>query len=502
MDDTQDIFPPTPTPRILDRTHGQHLQNTAHLFENPQALSRPHSQPRHSRSLGTSTLNETGQGSRPLGLYDISPTQADTECFPSINKAVIEHSEAYMRLNHANLQLEKENMRLRGENGALREDYAGLLDAIKNHQVTISSNTSPIADSIEIQKTAASFKRADMQSIHYWTWDEYTAAKNLRKNNRNETATQEKKGAKMLWFIETADGEPIKEELAKAIRRDCRMFWNGMNNVPARWGRADLKTHSEFCKVMSGKYPELTYCEGSWKLDQIASMDYPSWHNNYVANRVKTEPRPDDTTLKRSASPTTTFAKRHCTSPPPIPSSLKQKGRALFDNPLSGLFSSNAVPTPSTGRAISPLALEFMGQLGTPSQGPLTNEATPLPNELAPAPLQLAILNLPLGVIIPRIPYTSSSTAASSSVPLVSTLPEGIASTSDIVKKPRKARRPPPHSTKPKSVIKSWWMDKHSDGTEKEFTAYWDKLGLEGQRTALLEATLGPEEKEIDPSTQ
>lgn len=64
-------------------------------------------------------------------------------------------------------------------------------------------------------------------------------------------------------------------------------------------------------------------------------------------------------------------------------------------------------------------------------------------------------------------------------------------------------------------------MDKHSDGTEKEFTVYWDKLGLEGQRvsdshpslppelltyissqTALLEATLGPEEKEIDPSTQ
>ncbi len=119
MDDTQDIFPPTLPSRILDRTHGQHLQNTDHLSENPQALSRPHSQPRHSHSLGTSTLNETGQGSRPLGLYGILPTQVDTEHFTSINKAMIEHPEAYMRLNHANLQLEKENMHRRGEDGAL-----------------------------------------------------------------------------------------------------------------------------------------------------------------------------------------------------------------------------------------------------------------------------------------------------------------------------------------------------------------------------------------------
>ncbi|KDQ22277.1 hypothetical protein PLEOSDRAFT_1086974 [Pleurotus ostreatus PC15] len=375
----------------------------------------------------------------------------------------------------------------------------------------MAANTSPVANSIEVQKTPA-LKRADMPSVSCWTWDEYTAAKNLRKSNRNGTMAQEKKGAKMLWFIKTADGEPIKEELAKAIRRDCRMFWNGMKSVPSRWGRADLNTHSEFSKVMFSKYPELTYCEGSWKLDQIASMDYPLWHNNYMANRVKTEPHLDNTTLKRSTSPITTLAKRRCTSPSLVPSSSKQEDSIHFNNPLSGLFPTTGADTPasSTGRAISPLAIEFMGQqLNAPTEPLGDDGTTALTNELAPVPSStvstqpassttIANSSTVLGVSIPNVPYTSSITAVISSIPPVPTS----SATSDITKKPWKARRPPANSTKPKSVVKSWWMDKYTDGTEKEFIAYWGNLGLEGQRTALLEATQGPEANEIGASAE
>ncbi|KAF9492902.1 hypothetical protein BDN71DRAFT_1572650 [Pleurotus eryngii] len=109
---------------------------------------------------------------------------------------------------------------------------------------------------------------------------------------------------------------------------------------------------------------------------------------------------------------------------------------------------------------------------------------------------------LALCVMIAGIPYTARAVATlSQPVPGASAQNEGANPTNDLVKKSRKARRPPLHTTKPKSVIKSSWMDKHPNGTEKEFTQYWNTLGLEGQGAALLKATSSPEEKGIGHDT-
>ncbi|KAF9492608.1 hypothetical protein BDN71DRAFT_1509298 [Pleurotus eryngii] len=106
-----------------------------------------------------------------------------------------------------------------------------------------------------------------------------------------------------------------------------------------------------------------------------------------------------------------------------------------------------------------------------------------------------------LRVTIPSIPYTGAVATLSQPAPGASAQTEGAKPINNLVKKSRKARHPPAHTTKPKSVIKSSWMDKHPNGTEKEFSQYWATLGLEGQRAALLKATSGPEEKGIDHDT-
>ncbi|KAF4565755.1 hypothetical protein EYR40_002178 [Pleurotus pulmonarius] len=521
MDDTDGslrLFTSGLSSQVSDQTPAYRTDN---LHDPQRSLSQLS---RQSRSFGDLSFNQATPQS--VDVFDSLPTQSGDGPFSSFNTVPARHSDTYMRLNTANSNLQKENMFLRGENKALRESNVALLAKIKSQGPLTPSNdpTSPMTDMIEIPRTPSP-KRADMQLVQFWTWDEYTAAKNTRKGNTSDTSTQEKKGSKMLWFIETADGEPIKEERAKAMRRHCRAFWNGMKIVPKTWGRVDLKTHSEFSKVMSMNYPELTYCEGTWKLDQLASIDYPSWHSNHVVGRVKIEIQPNDTTLlKRSASPTTTLAKKQCISPSPVSSSsLSSSQRALIhlDNPLSNLFSETAPPIPPTARSVSPILLEYAP---LPLQDPATdsNITTPSSNVNIPAPLPVnpaesttpSIPNAStqppttfgaslsaLRVTIPGIPYTGAMATLSQPAPGASAQTEGANPTNDLVKKSRKARRPPPHTTKPKSVIKSSWMDKHPEGTEKEFTQYWNTLGLEGQRAALLKATSSPEEKGIDHDT-
>ncbi|KAF9500536.1 hypothetical protein BDN71DRAFT_1492865 [Pleurotus eryngii] len=121
-----------------------------------------------------------------------------------------------------------------------------------------------------------------------------------------------------------------------------------------------------------------------------------------------------------------------------------------------------------------------------------------IPNTSTQLPATFGASLSALRVTIPVSLYTGAVATLSQPAPGASAQTEGAKPINDLVKKSRKARRPPANTTKPKSVIKSSWMDKHPNGTEKEFSQYWATLGLEGQRAALLKATSGPEEKGID----
>ncbi|KAF9486625.1 hypothetical protein BDN71DRAFT_1565682, partial [Pleurotus eryngii] len=341
-----------------------------------------------------------------------------------------------MRGNHHNFVIHLYN----------KESDGALLAKIKNQvsQIPLNNPTSPIADMIKILKTPSP-KCANMQLVQCWMWNEYTAAKNARKGNTNNTGTQEKKGNKMLW---------------KNKQKQCGVTaeHSGMT-----WGQVDLKTHSEFSKVMSMNYPELTYCKGTWKMDQLASIDYPSWHSNHVVSQVKIEAQLNNTTLlKHSASPTTMLAKKQCMSPSPVSSSSSsssssQQALVHLDNPLVNLFPATAPPiSPTTGQSMSPILLEYAL---LPLQDPTTdsNVNAPVPSPVNPAEpttpsISKASTQLPttfgaslsaLRMMIPSIPYTWAMETLSQPVPGASAKTEGAKPINNLVKKSHKVRCPP-----------------------------------------------------------
>jgi hypothetical protein len=148
--------------------------------------------------------------------------------------------------------------------------------------------------------------RDDYPLVKYWYRHEWTNAENSQvamigapgktRASHGENVT--------LRFVEDENGNIIDGFRATAIRKFSREIWSGLGNIgkaPKTWGKVDAKVANEYRTEMGQKFPELQLCEGSWKADLIATLNYPSWYNNHFEKesmkRTSVEPLP---TAKRS----------------------------------------------------------------------------------------------------------------------------------------------------------------------------------------------------------
>ena len=148
--------------------------------------------------------------------------------------------------------------------------------------------------------------REDYPLVKYWFRHEWTAAENSQVAMIGATGkARASLGENVtLRFVEDENGNIIDGFRATAIRKFGREIWTGLGNIgkaPKTWGKVDAKVAAEYRTEMGRKFPELRLCEGNWKADLIATLNYPSWYNNNIEKesmkRTSVEPLP---TAKRS----------------------------------------------------------------------------------------------------------------------------------------------------------------------------------------------------------
>jgi hypothetical protein len=87
-----------------------------------------------------------------------------------------------------------------------------------------------------------------------------------------------------MRYVEFENGEMISGDRATEIRRFARSIWvllGKKGTPPATWGTADIETRKLYSQEMCMRFPELKLCNLDWKAEQIATDNYPSWHNTW-----------------------------------------------------------------------------------------------------------------------------------------------------------------------------------------------------------------------------
>lgn len=131
-----------------------------------------------------------------------------------------------------------------------------------------------------------SLSRNDYPHVKFWTrkeWADYTS-------NEIATTDSDKPRGKVrssqginvtMRYVEDENGEAINGHVATEIRRYARSIWVHIANTdgaPAKWGDAGVKISQIYRQHMYSKFPILQFCELDWKVDHIATDNYPSWY--------------------------------------------------------------------------------------------------------------------------------------------------------------------------------------------------------------------------------
>ena len=156
-------------------------------------------------------------------------------------------------------------------------------------------------------------EREEFPSVKYWCRHEWSASEDLQVASIGAPGkTRAAQGENVsMKFVEDENGIVIDGYRASSIRKLARSLWAGLSKAgkaPKSWGKVDAQTSSQFQIEMCRKFPELRLCEGNWKVDLIATMNYPSWYSNQAKEkeenrkRASAGPLPDPKRSKPASS--------------------------------------------------------------------------------------------------------------------------------------------------------------------------------------------------------
>jgi hypothetical protein len=93
-------------------------------------------------------------------------------------------------------------------------------------------------------------------------------------------------------YLEDEDGIPVDRQRVSKFNDRARKIFNTLKHAdlaPASWGQLGLEAHEYFKGEMMSEFKEFRLCEGSWKLDRLASRVYASWKQNIRKNENENE---------------------------------------------------------------------------------------------------------------------------------------------------------------------------------------------------------------------
>jgi hypothetical protein len=85
-----------------------------------------------------------------------------------------------------------------------------------------------------------------------------------------------------MLYAEGENGEAVNGHVASEMRKYARSIWVHIANTygaPPKWGDAGVKISQIYRQHMYSKFPILRFCELDWKVDLIATDNYPSWYS-------------------------------------------------------------------------------------------------------------------------------------------------------------------------------------------------------------------------------
>lgn len=116
-------------------------------------------------------------------------------------------------------------------------------------------------------------------------------------NDLSEAALADKLPPKSLRFLEDENGVPINAWKLQAIRSTQRRKWFQMiedGTAPRSWAVFKGKAHAKYVEDMHAAHSLLALCDDHWKVDKLATIDYPRFYRDHVAptKTVKTQGTP------------------------------------------------------------------------------------------------------------------------------------------------------------------------------------------------------------------
>ena len=130
----------------------------------------------------------------------------------------------------------------------------------------------------------------DFPQIRFWTkkeWAEHTTSKeDITTTTENPHGrVRASKGINVtMGYVEGENGEVVDGHVTSEIRKSACSIWVHISKIaetgpPAKWGEAGVKYIELYRKQIYDHFLILRYCELDWKVDQIATDNYPSWYS-------------------------------------------------------------------------------------------------------------------------------------------------------------------------------------------------------------------------------
>jgi hypothetical protein len=131
----------------------------------------------------------------------------------------------------------------------------------------------------------------------------------------------------MMLYVEEENGEIVNGHVASEIRKYARSVWVHIAKTcgaPAKWGDAGVKISQAYREHMYSRFPFLQFCELDWKVDLIATDNYPSWYS-WFAKKLKTDTKTeqDEVVLTIAGADDVPLKRARDSSSEPLPKRTK-----------------------------------------------------------------------------------------------------------------------------------------------------------------------------------
>ncbi|KAL4080509.1 hypothetical protein J3A83DRAFT_4184547 [Scleroderma citrinum] len=115
--------------------------------------------------------------------------------------------------------------------------------------------------------------------IQFWYWEDWDKYLESPEGQGSKQGT--------LGYLKDEKGDPPSDQIAKVIQKVLHGGWAELMNrqvVPTTWGRLSASSCKFIHELMENNYPMLKFVHNRWKLNYLASTNYPAWQKTNLDN--------------------------------------------------------------------------------------------------------------------------------------------------------------------------------------------------------------------------